>query len=125
MDLLSYKVATINICNISNQTKLDALRSFIRASELDVILLQEVSGEELEIPGYLIIFNVDAHERGTAVAVRNQYNVHNVEESLDNRVISLRIGSTTFINLYAPSGALMRNAREEFFNCGTLSTSLN
>lgn len=112
----SYKIATINICNISNQTKIDALRSFIRSAELDIIFLQEVQSEELELPGYITIFNVDGQQRGTAVAVRDLYNLHNVEKSLDNRIISVRVGSVTFINIYAPSGAALRNAREDFFN---------
>lgn len=116
MDLFSYTVATINICNISSQAKYDALRSFIRSADLDVILLQEVQNEQLVIPGYTIVFNVDAHQRGTATAVRDQYLINNVEKSLDNRIISLRIGPVTFINIYAPSGALSRNAREDFFN---------
>lgn len=60
MDLLSYKIATINISNISNQTKVDALKSFIRSLELDIIFLQEVQSEEIQMPGYTIIFNVDA-----------------------------------------------------------------
>lgn len=116
MHSFSYKIGTINICNISNQTKIDALLSFIRASELDVIFLQEVQNEHLRLPGFSITFNVDADQRGTAIAVRDQYNVHNVEKSLDNRIISLRIGTVSFINIYAPSGALHRTAREDFFN---------
>lgn len=116
MDLFSYRIATINICNISNETKLDALRSFIRSADLDVIFLQEVHNEQLFVPGFTLYFNVDVHQRGTAIAVRNQFCVHHVEKSLDNRIISMRIGHVTFINIYAPSGALLRTAREDFFN---------
>lgn len=116
MPMFSYKIATINICNISNHTKIDALTSFVRVSELDIIFLQEVQNDRLHLPGYMLFFNVDADQRGTAIAVRDQYNVHNVEKSLDNRIISLRIGTITFINIYAPSGALQRTAREDFFN---------
>lgn len=116
MQNFSYKIATINICNISSQTKVDALRSFIYSAELDIIFLQEVQSEQLSIPGYNIVFNVDADQRGTAIVVKDQYNVHNVEKSLDNRIISVRVGPVTFMNIYAPSGASQRTAREDFFN---------
>lgn len=100
----------------SSTTKIDALRSFIRSADLDVIFLQEVQNEQLFLPGFVLFFNVDILQRGTAIAVRDQYNVHHVDKSLDSRIISIRVGQVTFINIYAPSGALMRNAREDFFN---------
>lgn len=112
----SYKIATINIANISNATKIEALRSFVRSADLDLIFLQEVQNDSLEIPGFTIIFNVDIHQRGTAIATKDLYKIDNVEKSLDSRIISVRISGVTFINIYAPSGALQRGAREDFFN---------
>lgn len=95
---------------------MDALRSFIRSADLDVVFLQEVQNEQLFVPGFTLIFNVDFQQRGTAIAVRDQFNIHHIEKSLDNRIVSVRIGQVTFINIYAPSGALLRSSREEFFN---------
>lgn len=112
----SYRIATINIANISNETKIDALRSFVRSADLDVVLLQEVKDVSLQIPGFSIVFNVDHQQRGTAIATKDLYKVENIERSLDSRIISVRISGVTFINIYAPSGAAQRGAREDFFN---------
>lgn len=116
MAFVSYRIASINTTNISNATKIDALKSFIRAADLDVIFLREVQNDAFVIHGFNIIFNVDIHQRGTAIVVRDLLHVDNIERSLDRRTISIRIGFVTFINIYAPSGALQRNAREDFFN---------
>lgn len=116
MDLISYKIATINTANVSTPTKIAALGSFIRASDLDIIFLQEIQNDQLCITGYNIIFNIDHQCRGTAIAIRNQYSVDHVERSLDSRILMIKISSVTFINIYAPSGAAQRNARETFFN---------
>lgn len=98
----SYKIATINIANISNATKIDALRSFVRSADLDLIFLQEVQNDSLLIPGFNIIFNVDIQQRGTAIATKDLYKIDNIEKSLDSRIISVRISGVTFINIYAP-----------------------
>lgn len=116
MDCCSYNIATINIANISNETKINALKTFIRSAELDIIFLQEVQNERLILPGFKTLFNIDVHQRGTAIAVRDLWKIGNVEKSLDSRIISVKINTTTFINVYAPSGAERRSEREEFFN---------
>jgi exonuclease III len=48
----SYNLATININNITNATKIDALRTLIRTMELDIVFLQEVENEQLSLPGF-------------------------------------------------------------------------
>ena len=55
----SYNIATININAISNATKLEVLKTFIRTMDLDIIFLQEVCISDLSIPGYNVICNVD------------------------------------------------------------------
>lgn len=116
MELKSYNICTININNITNPTKLDALRTFVRSADLDVIFLQEVENVQLELPGFDLIFNVDERRRGTAIAVKQLLQYKNVHRSLDSRLISLLIGEVTFVNVYAPSGSQNRNNRESFFN---------
>lgn len=115
-DLRSYKIATINLNAVTNETKLEALKSFIRVSDFDIIFLQEVALTTLQISGYNVVFNVDGSRRGTAIAVRNYFSYGRVERSLDTRIISMRINGVTLINVYAPSGTLNRGARENFFN---------
>lgn len=120
MDLISYNIATININTITNTTKLDALRTFLRTMELDIIFLQEVENDQLSLPGYSVICNVDHGRRGTAIALREYIQYSHVEKSLDSRVTSLRVNNTTLACVYAPSGSAARAERERFFN-GTLA----
>lgn len=112
----SYNVATININTIANETKLNALRNFVRTMDLDIVFLQEVENEQLSIPGYNVIANVDIARRGTAIAVKEYIQFSHVEKSLDGRLTALRVGNTTLANIYAPSGTAMRSERERFFN---------
>ncbi|KAL9704610.1 hypothetical protein quinque_008128 [Culex quinquefasciatus] len=119
-DFSSYNLASININNITNATKVDALRSFIRTLELDIVFLQEVENERLTIPGFNVICNVDHARRGTAIALKDHIVYTHVEKSLDGRLIALRVQNTTLCNVYAPSGTALRTERERFFN-GTLA----
>lgn len=113
----SYNFATINICTITNETKLNALRNFIRTLDLDIVFLQEVATPELTIPGFNVITNVDHARRGTAIALKNHFRFTHVEKSIDSRLIALRIeGNVVLCNIYAPSGSQMRAQRERFFN---------
>lgn len=116
MDLTSYNIATININNITNPTKLDALRNFIRNMEADIIFLQELENEQLSLPGYNVICNVDHARRGTAIALKDYIQYSHVEKSLDGRLTALRIKDTTLVCIYAHSGSAMRAERERFFN---------
>ena len=119
-DFSSYNIATININNITNATKINALRTFIRNMELDIVFLQEVENEQLSIPGFNVICNVDFSRRGTAIALKEHIVYTHVEKSLDGRLIALRIQNTTLCNVYAHSGTAFRSERERFFN-GTLA----
>ncbi|EDS40485.1 pol-like protein [Culex quinquefasciatus] len=76
----------------------------------DIICLQEVENEELTLPGYNIVFNVDHSRRGTAIALKDFIKFTHVEKSLDSRMITLRVLNTTIANVYAPSG----NNQEDF-----------
>jgi exonuclease III len=117
-DNILYTIASININTISAQNKINALQTFARLLDLDIILLQEVDNEQLEISGFNIIFNVDESRRGTAIAIRDQIKFTNIEKSLDSRLICVRInGNITICNIYAPSGTQQRGYRENFFNC--------
>lgn len=116
MEYASYNVATININTISNETKLDALRTFLRTLDIDIALLQEVESNQLSLPGYNVICNVDQAKRGTAIALKEYIHFSNVEKSLDGRLIALRINDTTIASIYAPSGTQYRAERERFLN---------
>jgi exonuclease III len=112
----SYNIATVNINTITNSTKLNALKTFIRTMELDIVFLQEVENEQLILPGFNVIANVDQTRRGTAIALKAQIPFSNVEKSLDGRLVAVRVNNTTLCSVYAPSGTVFRAQREQFFN---------
>lgn len=116
MDSLSYNIATLNINTITSETKLDALRSFIRTQELDIVFLQEVANEQLTIPGFNVVCNVDHARRGTAIAIKQHIKFSHVEKSLDGRLITMRVNNTTLCSCYAHSGTIHRADREQLFN---------
>lgn len=113
MDRSSYKIGTVNINNITNLTKTNALHSFIRTQDLDIIFIQEVENDKLDLPGYNIVFNVDNARRGTSIALKHHLRFSNVGCSLNSRLIALRLNdSITLVNLYAHSGSQNRSQRE-------------
>uniref|UniRef100_A0A182PWT3 Endo/exonuclease/phosphatase domain-containing protein n=1 Tax=Anopheles epiroticus TaxID=199890 RepID=A0A182PWT3_9DIPT len=84
---------------------MDALRTFVRSADLDIIFLQEVYDAEFTIPGYNVLTNV------------NDEPLLLYARSLNSRLISLRLkNATTLCNIYAPSGSHRRTEREIFFN---------
>lgn len=116
MEHTSVNIGTININTITNTTKLNALRTFLRTTDLDIVFLQEVENEQLALPGYNVVCNVDQARRGTAIALKTHIKFSHVEKSLDGRLLALRVHNTTMCNVYAPSGSALRAERERFFN---------
>lgn len=116
MEYVSTNIGTININTITNPTKRNALRSFVRMMELDIVFLQEVENDQLTLPGYNVICNVDQARRGTAIALKEHIKYSHVERSLDGRLLALRVNNTTLCNVYSPSGSVLRAKRERFFN---------
>lgn len=110
-DHVSCNIGTININTITNPTKLNALHTFIRITELDIVFLQEVENEQLTLPGFNILCNVDHARRGTAIALKEHIKFSHLEKSLDGRLIALRVNNVTLCNVYAPSGPF--SARKE------------
>uniref|UniRef100_A0A182R3Y0 Reverse transcriptase domain-containing protein n=1 Tax=Anopheles funestus TaxID=62324 RepID=A0A182R3Y0_ANOFN len=116
-EMLSYNITTININNISNANKLEALKSFVYALESDIVFIQELEDEHISISGYEIITNIDIARRGTAIALKHGIKITNIARSPDSRIIVMRINDTvTLCNVYAPSGSHNRKERENFYN---------
>lgn len=91
MELQSYNLATININNITNETKVEALQSFLRLHEIDIFFLQEVENNSVDIPGYDVLFNVDNRRRGVAIGLKANINYTAVDNSLDGRLLLVRL----------------------------------
>lgn len=115
MEFTSYNFVTININNITSETKLNALRTFLRTMDSDIAFIQEIESDKLTMPGYNVICNVDHERRGTAIALKDYIRFSHVERSLDGRITSLRVHDTTLVCLYAHSGTSLRPQRERFF----------
>ena len=75
-----------------------------------------MENEQLYLPGYNVVCNVDPARRGTAIVLRDHIVFSNVEKSLDGRLTALRVHNTTLCCVYAPSGSVLRLERERFFN---------
>lgn len=113
----SYNIATININAISNDNKIQSLKTFIRSTDLDILLLQEVENPNLALPGFNVLTNVDDSRRGTAIALKSHIRFSNVRRSLDTRIIAVTLRSmVTICNVYAPSGTVNAASRERLFN---------
>jgi hypothetical protein len=67
---LNYKIATIKLNNISNNNKINALKTFVRLMDFDIILFQEIENNELVLNGYEIEYNIDERKRVTAIALK-------------------------------------------------------
>lgn len=107
MEYTSVNIGTININTITNPTKINALRTFIRSVELDIVFLQEVENEQLNLPGYNVVCNVDQARRGTAIALKEHIKFSHIEKSLDGRLLALRVHNTTFCNVYANANVFL------------------
>jgi len=64
----TYRIITLNINGIENQTRLHMPEEFIKRHDIDIALLQEVTNEEkLTCRGYYVTANVGITGRGTAI----------------------------------------------------------
>lgn len=116
MDCLTYYFCSVNLNAFSNQTKINAFRSFIRSMELDIILLQEVHGRYFDFPGYKVIYNIDNMRRGTAIILRDYIRIKAIDKSLDTRITTVLLENNVLVcSIYAPSGSQKRKEREDFF----------
>lgn len=99
--------------SITNPTKLDALRTFIRTMDLDIVFLQEVENDQLSLPGFNVIANVD-QTRGAAIALKDHIQFSHFGRSVDGRLVAVRVQNTTLCCVYVPSGTVYRTQRDFF-----------
>jgi len=114
--MIDLRVASINISGIRSIERRRLLLQFCLEGNLDLVALQEVTFHECSVLGghYNVLSNVGPRRRGTAVLIRK--GIHFSRELLDpdGRLISIDVGSFTFINIYAPSGLIAREERNIF-----------
>jgi exonuclease III len=111
-----YKVMTLNIGGIRNASRIAMLENFLRIHEVDIALLQEVVGPQLDtVRGYVVCMNIGSTVRGTAILVRQGLAIEEMKRLPTGRGVAVRVWDQWFVNLYAPSGAAKRAERERFY----------
>jgi len=89
------KLATININDITNRTRVGMLTEYIRRHDLDIVFLQEITDPELlTMPGYDMYYNIGSHRRGTAIVARNDIALTNINKIPSGRAIAVEYKGT-------------------------------
>jgi exonuclease III len=110
------KVLTLNISGIRAASRIEILENFLRLHEVDIAMLQEVVGPQLEtVRGYVACMNIGSTVRGTAILVRQGLTIDEMRRLPTGRGVAIRVRNQWFANLYAPSGAEKREERERFY----------
>ena len=93
------------------------LQDFVRAHDLDIILVQEVTAHEsVNITGYVSHTNIGSEMRGTAILAKKHLVLTDIDLLPSGRAIAAVFSGIRLINVYAPSGTTKRTEREYFFN---------
>lgn len=116
-DLQAYKIATSNINKSRSSLKLENIKDFLYAADIDILLLQEVGDIDLHhIPGYNAISNPGSGDNlGTAILTKEGIIAYDIERLVTCRGIAATFNTTRIVNVYAPSGNSNRRRRADFF----------
>lgn len=110
------RIASVNLNSSTCVPNKTLLRDFIRANDVDVLFLQEVCYENFSfVPSHVPYVNVNEHESGTAILIRNSLKASQPLFSLNGRISSIAIENMNFINIYAYSGSNRKKERDELF----------
>ena len=118
--MADFRIISLNIAMSSL-----SISDVLRFDQPELLFLQEVSFptqtlcDKVDTLGYTGECNVDPlHPTlpGTAVVWRKTLNISEVNQIIERRVMSLKCGGETFVNVYAPSGTANRKERMEMFN---------
>jgi exonuclease III len=92
------------------------LEEFLRHHEIDILLVQEVTQHFLrDVRGYNTHYNVGANKRGTAIMTREGISLENITMIPSGRAIAAKFREVRILNVYSPSGNVMKQERERFF----------
>jgi len=118
-----YRVATLNINEITSATRLRMLEEFLHKHDIDIALLQEITHPNLStIRNYNAQINQGTEGRGTAILTKAELTVIKTKSLPSGRGIASIINGTRIRNIYAPSGDEKRR-REKDFTPTTYHTS--
>jgi exonuclease III len=114
--MASIHIATLNINGMTSRTRMSMLENFLRAWDIDILLVQEVTKHILhDLRGYSIMYNIGAYGRGTAIIAREGITLENLSRLPSGRAIAAKFKERWLINVYAPSGTGRRHERETFY----------
>jgi exonuclease III len=118
----AYKLATVNINGIASSTRHAMLAEFIYKQDLDIILLQEVTNQNITmVQRYIAYTNLGTEGRGTAFLTKDGLQAEQVKCSPSGKGIA-KLRGVWYINVYIPSGAEKQTERENFFNTEIIMT---
>jgi len=93
------------------------LESFLKRHDIDLMLLQEVTHENIHmISQYTAHMNIGTEGRGTAILAKEGLLLTNIQRIPSGRGIAATLQGIRIVNLYAPSGSEKRREREVFYN---------
>jgi hypothetical protein len=93
------------------------LKEFLFFHDIDIAMLQEVTHPSLvDIPQYTSSLNIGVNKCGTAILLKEGLNVDDERKLPTGHGTAILTKGTSYVNVYAPSGAENRAHREEFFN---------
>lgn len=110
------KIASINISGIQSLERRRLLLDLCLEGDFDLVGLQEVAFHECPIleSRFHFISNIGPHKRGTAVLIRRGISFSRELLEPDGRLVSVDVGTFTFVCISAPSGRLAREERNDF-----------
>ena len=101
-----YRVASLNIDGIANDTRIRMLTDCLWTNDIDIALLQEVTGPQLDsIRRYTKHVNIGTDRRGTAILTKGGLILTDVRCLPSGRGMAAMYNKTCLVNIYAPSGA--------------------
>jgi len=120
------KIATLNINGITSKTRIGMLGDFLRRQDIDFALLQEVTRADLTtLRRYTAHTNIGTGRRRTAILAKEELVLSDIRRIPSGRGIAATYNGIRIINVYAPSGAEKRNARESFYDTEITSLLLS
>ena len=119
-------MADMNLVTLNIALSMLSLSDILKLSKPDILFLQEVNfstqslRDRVDTLGYSGECNVDPLQPtlpGTAIVwEKNPQNIREVNQLLEGRVMSVKCGGETFLNIYIPSGSVKKRERCEMFN---------
>jgi exonuclease III len=110
--MASIHIATLNINGMTSRTRISMLENFLRAWDIDILHVQEVTKHVLhDLRGYSTIYNIGAYGRVTAIIAKEGITLENLTRLPSGRAIAAKFKECWLINVYAPSGTARRHER--------------